>query len=279
MGREVVIANLGPAGSGCEADVDGDGYPGTTIFRSAKLEHVPAAFPKSEDYQMAATKFGWRAPVHRGDRITQFGVYSNKDHASYEAMSFTGLYVDKEQVPPAATGCNQASYGSYLIDDPLGDPKVGVLNHEWDAEPDRLCGPGLGPDCETDLDPTYSAIDTDTVQIAAFLYTPGDIGTRMIPRVKQGTSLRFVNADTAMMVRHTVTSCPWPCNGSYYANYPLPDGRFDSGKLGNLDYIDGGITGDDAVPVWDTPTNLAPGTYSYYCRIHPWMRGAFEVTE
>jgi len=26
-----------------------------------------------------------------------------------------------------------------------------------------------------------------------------------------------------------------------------------------------------------TPPDLAPGRYTYYCRIHPWMRGAFEV--
>ncbi|MGH2830269.1 MAG: hypothetical protein ACRDJM_07275, partial [Actinomycetota bacterium] len=43
LGREVAIANLGPAGSGCEADVDGDGLPGTTIFHSDKVEHDPSA--------------------------------------------------------------------------------------------------------------------------------------------------------------------------------------------------------------------------------------------
>ena len=28
---------------------------------------------------------------------------------------------------------------------------------------------------------------------------------------------------------------------------------------------------------WKTPTNLGPGTYTYFCRIHPFMRGAFRV--
>jgi plastocyanin len=28
---------------------------------------------------------------------------------------------------------------------------------------------------------------------------------------------------------------------------------------------------------WRTPSNLTPGTYTYFCRIHPFMRGSFRV--
>ncbi|MEA2405779.1 MAG: hypothetical protein QOE08_2426, partial [Thermoleophilaceae bacterium] len=28
---------------------------------------------------------------------------------------------------------------------------------------------------------------------------------------------------------------------------------------------------------WDTPKDLPAGTYTYFCRIHPYMRGAFRV--
>ena len=28
---------------------------------------------------------------------------------------------------------------------------------------------------------------------------------------------------------------------------------------------------------WKTPKNLSAGTYAYFCRIHPFMRGAFRV--
>ncbi len=31
--------------------------------------------------------------------------------------------------------------------------------------------------------------------------------------------------------------------------------------------------------VYKTPKNLSPGTYSYFCRIHPFMRGAFRVVK
>ncbi len=29
--------------------------------------------------------------------------------------------------------------------------------------------------------------------------------------------------------------------------------------------------------VYRTPKNLRPGTYTYFCRVHPFMRGAFRV--
>jgi plastocyanin len=47
--------------------------------------------------------------------------------------------------------------------------------------------------------------------------------------------------------------------------------QFESGTLGS------------AVPPatgrleWRTPPNLDAGTYTYFCRIHPFMRGAFRV--
>jgi plastocyanin len=28
---------------------------------------------------------------------------------------------------------------------------------------------------------------------------------------------------------------------------------------------------------WKTPRDLGPGTYTYFCRVHPFMRGAFRV--
>jgi hypothetical protein len=81
-----------------------------------------------------------------------------------------------------------------------------------------------------------------------------------------------VNADQEAGIRHTATTCQWPCNGQYVANYPFPDGAWDSGVMG-YDVVDGGNTN----PTASTPADLPAGKYSYFCRIHPWMRGAFEV--
>lgn len=284
-GMEVVIANLGKEGSGCEADADGDGFPGVTLLHSRKLEREPAAFPFSEDYQMAASKFGFRAPIREGDRLTQFGVYANKLFASYAAMSYAGLYVDRLQLPGPATGDCLADLAPRLLGSEPGPASEGILNHGWKGHQEPLCNLDGAlpqwPACDLPETARPPGQEVPVVAIAAFAYVPGDMRLSGQlggpPKVKEGASLRFVNADFAGLVRHTVTSCDWPCNGPYVANYPQPNGLFDSGKLGNVDYIDGGITGDDTVPLWDTPINLASGMYAYYCRIHPTMRGIFEV--
>ena len=83
--------------------------------------------------------------------------------------------------------------------------------------------------------------------------------------------MTFVNDDQFANIRHSVTTCPWPCNGKYVANYPHADGRWDSETLG-YDVVSVGSPS----PIARTPANLPPGIYTYFCRIHPWMRGLFR---
>jgi hypothetical protein len=302
-GMDTIVANLGPEGSACEADLDQDGLPGVTILDSRKIETVPAAYPHSEEYQMGATKYGWRAPIRAGDRITQFAEYANADQASYEAMTFVGLYTDPQQ-PPAPRGpegCTLANTQATLLPgDPWGgEPSETVINHgtmSHHHEGSDYCGIPDFPECDTPMSDPEPGLSTPIVSITHFAYTPGDrtlAGPAGLPvQVPRGNQLTFVNADMALGagVRHTVTSCNWPCDGPYVANYPQPNGTFDSGKLGNVDPIDGGgITtsggplfgygpSSDAVPAWTLDTkDLKPGFYSFYCRIHPWMRGSFQV--
>lgn len=61
-----------------------------------------------------------------------------------------------------------------------------------------------------------------------------------------GSSLRFENLDTAS---HTATA---------------GTGAFDTGTLGQ---------GQTSAPI----TFSQPGSYTYFCRIHPGMRGTIEV--
>jgi len=114
------------------------------------------------------------------------------------------------------------------------------------------------------------------VKIANFAYLPGDRGAggalSTIPVIKQGERLTFINDDQAANIRHSVTTCAWPCNGKYVGNYPLADGVWDSSTLG-YDLIDQG----NPNPVAQTPPDLPAGRYSYFCRIHPFMRGAFKI--
>jgi len=157
------------------------------------------------------------------------------------------------------------------------DVTAGVPNRAWGHHHDLFCGVDIGGQpCERPYEERPPGDFVDQVTIGNFLYLPGDrsLGGDQgnPPRIHHGQSLRFVNADQTADIRHTVTTCAWPCVGTYVANYPFPDGAWDSGTLG-FDAIDGGSPD----PVSSTPPDLAVGKYSYFCRIHPWMRGAFEV--
>ena len=331
-GIDVTIANLGPAGSGCEYDVDSDGTPGVTLAVSRKFAQIPGVV-SSEEYQMGVTQDGWRAPVRAGDRIAQYGTYYDHVYASYEAMSYAGIYVDR-QAPPAAseaacaTADGKAAFfaasRAYLLDDgavvPYTDLDTYVAtvvatkeNDDWTGRVSKgHCGLAFDDPtterfddlpCDDDLAPRPSVGEgqpVTEVHVANFLYVPGDhtlTGSLGAPaRVTKNETLRFINEDVSIGVRHSITSCKMPCNGDYVANYPNPDGYFDSGKMGNLDYIDGGLAqasghhtlagqeydgpgvSYDTYPYWDLDTaDLDPGMYSYYCRIHAWMRGWAEV--
>jgi hypothetical protein len=49
---------------------------------------------------------------------------------------------------------------------------------------------------------------------------------------------------------------------------------FDSGELG---FGPSFATAAAQRDTWKTPRNLRAGTYTYFCRVHPFMRGAFRV--
>jgi len=302
-GEKVITENLGPADNPCPND--GRGLGGTTLLHADVLWRYGAMF--SEDYQTEVTHPAWRAPLHKGDRIRITGTYENKAHAWYTAMTHNGLYVDEAQPPrgrcaPYLVGGVQKQRTvtrkvkkgvRYRIDmrgklvrkvrwakkrRKVGvDVIAGIPNREWGQDHDTFCGVDLGrPACERPADPRPTGGFTNQVLISDFLYVPGDTSLSgsagAVPRVRTGQSLSFVNVDQAANIRHTVTTCELPCNGSYVANYPWANGVWDSGTLG-YDAIDGGSPN----PVSSTPVDLAIGRYAYFCRIHPWMRGQFEV--
>ena len=93
------------------------------------------------------------------------------------------------------------------------------------------------------------------------------------PVVQAGQSIKFTSTDASKDIYHSVTSCKLPCNRSTGIAYPTANGpvEFDSAQLG---------FGGPPTPnrnTWSTPKRLKPGTYAYFCRIHPFMRGAFRV--
>ena len=75
---------------------------------------------------------------------------------------------------------------------------------------------------------------------------------------------------------HTITACKAPCNRTTGIAYPLADGKvdFDSGELG---FGPRGLHGGGEPRHVDDAEGLEAGTYTYFCRVHPFMRGAFKV--
>jgi len=311
-GERVISENLGSAENPCPSS--GPGTDGTLLLNSNIINRTT---PFSEDFQMEVTHPAWRAPLHKGDRIRITGVYENRDHAWYSVMTHQGFYVDEQQAPRGrctpylAGGLKEQTtrtvrkkhvhvrtvrvkrrvrgrtaartvrrrvvhWHKKLITEGTA-VTAGVRNREWRGAPDTFCGIEYkAVACERPQAPRPAGDYASTVTIGNFLYIPGDrtlsgaLGAP--PRVKPGTSLTFVNADQPLNIRHTITTCPQPCNGRYVANYPLADGVWDSSTLG-YDAVDGG----NPTPYAQTPPDLAVGRYAYFCRIHPWMRGEFEV--
>jgi plastocyanin len=122
------------------------------------------------------------------------------------------------------------------------------------------------------------------IGISGYLYDQGDLylpgKAANPPTIKPGQSLSFLNNDALTTnTYHTITSCRLPCNRSTGVAYPIANGpvSFDSGQLGfNNGIVDAPASDRNT---WTTPTSLKlkPGTYSYFCRIHPFMRGSFRV--
>lgn len=293
-GKQVVVSNLGSDASPC-ADADADGFAGKTIlridayyrtdddgaFRTGE-ELTGSKFFPSEQFQMGITQPGWRAYVRAGDRIAINGIYDARAYAYPDAMSFFGFYLDEEApVDPVADACRVE-----LVTDPdatLAQIVRSTPNRPWETHGHGAGGSIWCDPCDDESAAvTARGVEAPVVSIAGFAYLPGQMGmleTTGVPWVARGQDVTFVNEDWATgLVRHSVTTCAWPCNGPYRANHPFHDGTFDSGSLGATP-VDTYETGTQA-PAWtlDT-TSLEPGLYAYYCRLHPWMRGALEVVE
>ena len=278
-GRQVVVSNLGspeaPCGDTWLADPDGDGLPGQVIQR-IQAYYLDDVFP-SEEFQMGITKLGWRAKIRKGDRIAINGTYDATNYAYPDAMSFFGFYVDQEDTPEPGEECTAT-----LVDQP-GAPMSDVVM----SQPNRpflplnernFCGFGDYPSCDRPFTEPAKGDWTDTIHVAGFAYVPGDQGlvaTLGAPRVRAGAPLTIINDDwLAGLVRHSITTCQTPCNGPYVGNYPFHDGVLDSGALGFTPVETYETTSDIPMVTLDT-ADLAPGLYTYFCRLHPFMRGSF----
>jgi plastocyanin len=233
------------------------------VFRSRAHYYEPAG-AVSWDVSMTATPPSWRVAIKKGDVLSVSGTYDSRTTSWYESMAIMPLAMT---VAPAG-GADPFTTNTAV---------KGVLTHGHLPENDHHGGaPGTLPDATKLPDGPRSP----TVDIAGFAYAQGDLTSSgplgRPPVVSPGQPLTFVNEDAAQNVFHTITACRAPCTATTGIAFPLANGPavFDSGELG---FGPAGFTPAANRREWQTPTTLTDGTYTYFCRIHPFMRGAFRV--
>ncbi len=253
--------HLHPGGLHTDLYVERDGQK-AHAFRSEAMYYEPAG-AVSWDVSMTATMPDWQVSVRQGDTLSTTATYDSGLASWYESMGIMVVWMGEP-------GGDADDPFTTAVDTP------GMLTHGHLAENDNHGG---------DLDNRYldltalpSAPASATIPIQDWVYTEGDMNYAVsVPTVKAGESITYENLDANIGKGqwHTITACAAPCNRSTGIAYPLADGPviFDSGELG----LGGPPTADRTS--WAIPTDLPPGTYTYFCRIHPIMRGAFRVEE
>ncbi len=233
------------------------------LFRSDAKYFEPAG-PVSWDVSMKGTRPDWKVQVHKGDTLEIQATYETKLASWYESMGIMVVFM--------ADGTDGRDPFKTKVDYP-GQVTHGHL-------PENSVHGGKATDLPDPRKLASGASSGDPFLISGFTYAAGDFripgASGRPPVVKRGQSLTYELAapDASREEWHSLTSCAAPCNRSTGIAYPIPDGKwqFDSGQLGDRTPAVGRRT-------WSTPNDLPTGTYTYFCRIHPLMRGAFRVVK
>jgi hypothetical protein len=258
------LGHVHPGGLWTDLDVL-RGKRSRRIFRS-KAKYWDPRGPISWDMSMTVTKPRWRVGIRKGDRLRVNATYETKRASWYESMGIDIVYM-----APGERGPDPFKRGTRI--DTRGQVTHAHLaeNENYGGEPSSLPDPRKLPDGQPGSE----------VGIAAFQYASGGFGMpgamRNPPVVQRGESLLFRNYDWAALgTMHSVTSCKAPCTASTGISYPLANGEVDFDSR-NLGFGPPDVTAAANDDTWETPPDLRPGTYSYFCRVHPFMRGAFRV--
>jgi hypothetical protein len=285
-------------------------FTSEAIYWNRKNSRKPGGPPTSWDLSMTGSSLPyWAVRVKPGDTLRINGTSDTKHASTYENMGIViaGIAPNDANGKPTAPGMNpfkvrrdrskECTSLRKRISGPASDMrKIGMA-----ARKPTLCQWGIpthghqeangnfgGPRGELAAPPGQT---TSNVNIAAFQYLPGDLSrvqSQGVPQVPLGTNLQFTNLEGAAIL-HTITTCKFPCLGPTGAAFPLADGKTSGGRNLDLDSSQVGL----GVPViggatnrltWSTPITREAGykpgeTVTYFCRIHPFMRGAFQVKE
>ena len=244
----------------------------TVVIQRGRAHYFDSAGPTSWDMAMGVTKPDWRIRVRRGDVLGIQTTYDTSHGAWFEAMGLAVVAYapgDSHGIDPFAHAVDlstRLTHGRLKENIAAGGAPV----------------PGVLDPRKRKNGPVYDPWDGRAIKIENFATEQGDLSASGArgnpPLIAQGSSLSFLNVDAAHNIFHTLTACRAPCTGTPGTGFPLADSTpiFDSGELG---FGIPGVTAATDSAEWHSPITLKPGTYSFYCRVHPFMRGAFRVVE
>ena len=268
-------------------EVDGDTPTEVRrLFRSRAHYYEPAG-AVSWDVSLEATRPGWRIRLKGGDTVSISATYNIKRASWYESMGILPISYTRTPDPAARDPFDDEAAVRKMY------KRGGILTHGRLPENiDKPARRNLGLPDPRDLASKGRRLPAKGVKVNGFLYSRGGYsairgfptGLMRPPVIRPGQSVTFTNLDALPSMSlfeqtwHTITSCKAPCNRGPGIGYPLAGGplKFDSGQLGyGIGASSGVTTGSD---VYTTPPLTKPGrTYTYFCRIHPFMRGSIRV--
>ena len=236
---------------------------------------------------MGATRPDWRIELEGGDTVSISATYGVEKASWYESMGILPLAYSTASDPAAKDPFDDEASVRKMYD------AGGILTHgRLPENRDRRANRDLGLPDPRKLPSKGRRVPGGGIKIDGFLYSLGGYSaSRLIPTslmrpplIRPGQSVTFTNLDALPPMSqteqawHSITSCSAPCNRGSGIGYPLARGpiKFDSGQLGYGTGTSSGVT--TGSNVYTTPPLTKPGkTYTYFCRIHPFMRGSIRV--
>jgi plastocyanin len=271
-------------------------YTGRAAYWSRKRPNTVGGPPTSWDFSMRVSGLPyWGVRVRPGDVLRSNATYETRFQSTYENMGIAVALIapHTRKGKPTAPGLNpfRARIDRTRACRSRGlrgkrralCPNGSAVTHGPLPENDYWGGPKGKWTAERGL-------PASSVTINDFIYTPGDLSMiemTGVPTVTLGDTLDFTNLDGSA-IYHTVTSCKFPCLGPTGTAFPLANGKTSKGRNLDFDSSELGVGAPAIGPAkqelnWGLPVTQGDGyrpgeIVTYFCRIHPGMRGAFEVT-
>lgn len=304
----LAAGHLHPGGLWTDLTVTRDGRT-VRVFRSRANYYEPSG-AVSWDVAMSATGPDWRVRIRRGDVLAVSATYDTSRASWYEVMGImiTGITVGdeggvdpftgqvdqsdflthgrlRENVEPPGTRRRNPGYAN-AVKLRQGPFVSKVLIRNFGFAPGDLTMPGrrgLPPSVAQGSSLTF--VNRDEPATVRFHTV-----TACRAPCNRGSGISFPLADGAGLFDSgelgfgpAIGTAGLGGGGYGDASVPgspvvdVPAAREDCEEGGPTGLINAVKTGCIGRLSWKTPRDLSPGTYTYFCRIHPFMRGAFRV--